>query len=331
MYTLGIETSCDETAASVVCGPQKVLSNVVSSSLSLHAQYGGIIPEIASRAHLEAICSVVDTALKAAKISHKKLGLIAVTQGPGLVGSLLVGISFARSLALAWKLPLVGVNHVRAHMYASFIENKITFPFVGLVVSGGHTSLYRVSSLDREEVICSTRDDAAGEAFDKTAKILGLGYPGGPVIERLAKSGNPAAYPFRCSCGLGLDFSFSGIKTAVLYKAGGLKKIYGRLSKQVIADMCASFQDTVVRDLVVKSMRAVKKSRAMTLVVGGGVAFNGYLRDRLAQAGAENGIRILIAPKSYCLDNAAMVASLGTRLFSADKRKKYLRLDPLGG
>jgi N6-L-threonylcarbamoyladenine synthase len=331
MYALGIETSCDETCASVVSDAKKVLSNVISSSLSLHARYGGIIPEIASRAHLEAICSVVDTALKEAAITPKKLDLIAVTKGPGLIGSLLVGISFARSLALSWDLPLVGINHVRSHLYAAFIENEISFPFLGLVVSGGHTSLYKVKSLDREELIGSTRDDAAGEAFDKVAKILGLGYPGGPIIEKLAKRGNPGAYAFRCDCGRGLDFSFSGIKTAVLYKAGELKKIYGRLTDEMIADICASFQEAVVKDLVAKSIRAALKSKAKTLVMGGGVAFNCYLRQRLELAAKDNNIRLFIAPKAYCLDNAAMVASLGTRVFKYKGSRKHLKLDPLAG
>jgi N6-L-threonylcarbamoyladenine synthase len=328
---LGIETSCDETCASVVRDTHHVLSNVVASSLAQHAAYGGVIPEIASRAHLESICFVVDEALKNAKIRSKDLDAIAVTQGPGLVGSLLVGISFARALSLGWDLPLLGINHVRAHLYAAFIEHKISFPFVGLVVSGGHTSLYRVKSLSEEELIGSTRDDAAGEAFDKVAKILGLGYPGGPVIEKLAQSGRKNAFSFRCDCGGGLDFSFSGIKTSVLYKVRELEKMYGNLSAETIADLCASFQEAVISDLVDKSMRAVKRAHARDLVVGGGVAFNVALRERLQGAALSQKINFFIAPKDYCLDNAAMVASLGCRFFGKKGRKRQLRLDPLVG
>lgn len=328
---LGIETSCDETCASVVTDSSKVLSNVVASSLSYHVPYGGIIPEIASRAHLESICSVVDAALKKSKIKQKDLDLIAVTQGPGLIGSLLVGISFARALSLGWKLPLLGISHLKAHLYAAFIEHQITFPFVGLVVSGGHTSLYKVNSISHEQILGSTRDDAAGEAFDKVAKILGLGYPGGPVIEKLARRGNGKAFGFRCDCGEGLDFSFSGIKTAVLYKVKEFKKIYGKLSDDTIADLCASFQEAVVSDLVEKSIRATQKAKAKILVVGGGVAFNGYLRDRLTNDASKHKIKVYIAPRDYCLDNAAMVASLGCRLFKTKGRKTYLRLDPLTG
>lgn len=315
----------------MVKGAQKVLSCVVASSLKLHAPYGGVIPEIASRAHVESICDVVDEALHTSGISHKKIGLVAVTQGPGLIGSLLVGISFARSLALGWGVPLLGVNHVRSHMYAAFIEHKIGFPFVGLVVSGGHTSLYKVKSIDHEEVLGSTRDDAAGEAFDKVAKILGLGYPGGPVIEKLALKGSASAYSFRCDCGSGLDFSFSGIKTAVLYKVNHLKKMYGTLSEGMICDICASFQDAVVSGLVAKSIRAAQSIHARTLVVGGGVAFNGFLRRKLQDAADHNDIRLFIASKAHCLDNAAMVASLAARLFKSKGAQKRLKLDPLAG
>lgn len=318
MIVLGIESSCDETCASVVKNSSTVLSNVVASSLKSHSFYGGVIPEIASRAHLGSICSVVDIALKKAKIKRQDLDLIAATQGPGLIGSLLVGISFARGLSMGWKLPLMFVDHVRAHLYAAFIKHKdVAFPFVGLVVSGGHTSLYKVNSLSCEELIGSTRDDAAGEAFDKVAKILELGYPGGPVIERMARKGGANAFAFRCGCGPGLDFSFSGIKTAVLYKTQELKKIYGRMSDETKADICASFQKAVVNDLVNKAVSAVKNADAKALVVGGGVVSNNILRDSLAAASIEHGFELYIACKEYCLDNAAMVASFGGRLFKS--------------
>lgn len=331
MNVLGIETSCDETCASVVKDARCVLSNVVASSLKLHAAYGGIIPEIASRAHLESIVSVVDAAMRQANVRPKDLNHIAVTQGPGLIGSLLVGISFAKALSLSWKVPVVGINHLRAHLYAPFIDHDISYPFVGLVVSGGHTNLYKVSSLKKEKLLAATRDDAAGEAFDKVAKIMGLSYPGGPVIERLAKSGQKDAYMFRCECGRGLDFSFSGIKTAVLYKVRDLVKMHGSLSQKMIRDLCASFQEAVVEDLVRKSFRAVQEARAKVLVVGGGVAFNNYLRSKLEMRAAALRIKLFVACKSYCLDNAAMVASLGGRLSKAKMFKHSHCLDPLMG
>lgn len=331
MHVLGIETSCDETCAAVVKNAQVVCSNIVASSLHEHSVYGGVIPEIASRAHLKSICSVVDTALKEARVGFDDLDLIAVTQGPGLIGSLLVGISFARALALSRRLPIMGINHVRAHLYASFIEHQISYPFVGLVVSGGHTSLYRVKSLSHEELIGATRDDAAGEAFDKVAKILSLGYPGGPIVEKLAREGRADAFSFRCDCGRAFDFSFSGIKTAVLYKVDELKKIYGRISEAQVRDLCASFQEVVVNDLASKAIKAAVASGVKTLAVGGGVAFNTHLRDKLELFSRAAGVRFCIAPKPYCLDNAAMVASLGCRLSRLKGKEGRLKLDSLVG
>jgi N6-L-threonylcarbamoyladenine synthase len=230
-----------------------------------------------------------------------------------LIGSLLVGTSFARALSRAWGLPLFVVDHIRAHLYGAFIETPLRYPFVGLVVSGGHTALYKVSGLGRQTVLGATRDDAAGEAFDKVARILGLGYPGGPAIERLAEHGRPQAFSFRCACD-GSDFSFSGIKTAVLYKVKELKRTYGTLARDTVADLCASFQEAVVSDLVAKAVGAARKHKAKVLAVGGGVAFNGYLRRRLREAADTAGLSLTIAPRPYCLDNAAMVASLGCRM-----------------
>ncbi len=310
---LGIESSCDETCAAVAAGAQHIKAHVVASSLVHHAAYGGIIPEIASRAHLESIVPVVDEALCRARTTSRRLDAIAVTQNPGLIGSLLVGTSFARALSRAWGLPLFVVDHIRAHLYAAFIGNPLRFPFVGLVVSGGHTTLLKVSGLGREAVLGATRDDAAGEAFDKVAKILGLGYPGGPAVERLAVHGRPAAFPFRCACE-GFDFSFSGIKTAVLYKVRELERAYGTLADDTVADLCASFQEAVVSDLVAKSVEAARRHGAGTLAVGGGVAFNGCLRRRLREAADAAGLNLYVAPRPYCLDNAAMVASLGCRM-----------------
>lgn len=330
MVILGIETSCDETSAAVVKDAQQVLSQVIASSLKQHAAYGGVIPEIASRAHLGSITYVVDQAMQEAHVGPGQIDAVAVTQGPGLIGSLLVGISFAKALGRGWAKPVIGVNHVKAHLYAAFIEEPPIYPFVGLVVSGGHTSLYKVKKFGSEDVIGSTRDDAAGEAFDKVAKILGLGYPGGPIIEKLAQSGRKDAFRFRCDCS-GLDFSFSGIKTAVLYKAQELKKLYGPLSQETTADLCASFQDAVVGDLVAKAMKAVASCGARALVVGGGVAYNNYLRGRLSQAVRPGSVKLCVAPKPYCLDNAAMVASFAARLPRIQRTCGSVRLDPLLG
>jgi len=285
----------------------------MASSLSHHAAYGGVVPEIASRAHLESIVPVVEEALCRSRIAPRRLDAVAVTERPGLIGSLLVGTSFARALSCAWKRPLFVVDHSEAHLYAAFIERPVHYPFVGLVVSGGHTTLYKVAGLGRQTVLGATRDDAAGEAFDKVAKILGLGYPGGPAVERAAEHGRPHAFTLRCTCD-GSDFSFSGIKTAVLYKVRELEKRYGKLEGALVADLCASFQEAVVDDLVEKSVRAARRARARTLAAGGGVAFNGYLRRRLREAADAAGVDLAIAPRPYCLDNAAMVASLGCRM-----------------
>jgi len=331
LKVLGIETSCDETGASVVRGAGEVLSNVVASSLAQHAPYGGIIPEIASRAQMESICAVVCQAMEEAHLKADDVDAVAVTQGPGLIGSLLVGLSFARALGLAWRVPLIGINHLQAHLYAAFIESELSFPFTGLVVSGGHTSLYEVTGIGHERLVGSTRDDAAGEAFDKVAKILGLGYPGGPAIEEIARKGSRGAFHIRCDCGPGLDFSFSGIKTAVLYKTQNLKKMYGVLSRQTIADLAASFQSAVVEDLVSKACRLAQKSHSRLLAVGGGVAFNSALRCRLEEETRRRGIELRLAPKPYCLDNAAMVASLAGRLLQAKKYKTSVHMDTLLG
>jgi N6-L-threonylcarbamoyladenine synthase len=224
-----------------------------------------------------------------------------------------VGRSFARGLADAWDRPLIGIDHVRAHLYAAFIGERIRFPFVGLVVSGGHTSLYRVSQLGKERLLGSTRDDAAGEAFDKVAKILGLGYPGGPAVEAMARKGRANAIFLRCGCGPGPEFSFSGIKTAVLYKVQELTRQGRRLSPSSVRDFCASFQEAVVSDLVAKAVHACRQVPARDLAVGGGVAFNERLREALAQGCRDAGVRLHIAAKEYCLDNAAMIASLAAR------------------
>ncbi|MEW6100846.1 MAG: tRNA (adenosine(37)-N6)-threonylcarbamoyltransferase complex transferase subunit TsaD [Candidatus Omnitrophota bacterium] len=310
MYVLGIETSCDETAASVVENGKDVLSNVVSSSLRFHAKYGGIIPEIASRMQLETITQVTQSAIRESGISLRNIGLVSVTSSPGLIGSLLVGISFANSLALSLGIPLVELNHLHSHIYANFLGNsKARLPVIALVVSGGHTSLFYVKSFKEIEPLGETQDDACGEAFDKVAKILGLGYPGGPIIEKLAKKGNAKKIKFACSGTKNpLDFSFSGIKTAVLYY---VQRHKNEMDPKLRADICASFQEAVVSVLLQKAFLACSIKRIKSIVVGGGVAANHCLRQRLSEEAKIKGISAYFPPLSFCLDNAAMVAGLG--------------------
>lgn len=319
MYVLGIETSCDETGASVVYRGRRICSNITASSIKLHSRYGGIIPEIASRAQLEYINFVVDEAVKKAGIKISDLGLIAVTKGPGLIGSLLVGISFAKALGFAKNIPILGVDHIQAHLYAPFLDLDRNswlpkFPFVGLVVSGGHTSLYYFKDFDKFKLLGETLDDAAGEAFDKVAKLLNLGYPGGPFIEQIAKNGNHKAYTFKCSSNSNLTFSFSGIKTAVLYK---IREITSKsiLSKKQKSDLAASFQHTVITSLVDKAIYAVLLKKVETLCVGGGVAANKYFRKKLQNEARKKRIRVFVAEGKLCTDNASMIAGLGYQLY----------------
>lgn len=316
MFVLGIETSCDETSAAVVKNGGKVLSNVVSSSISFHSKYGGIIPEIAFRKQLETINEVVDYALAEARVEKKDIGLISVTDGPGLMGSLLVGLGFAKALAYCLKKPIIGVNHLYGHMYAALLDGvKVKMPFVSLIVSGGHTSLYFVRDFDRIQLLGGTRDDACGEAFDKVAKILGLGYPGGPVIEKTALKGDPSKVKFQCSrTDKPLDFSYSGIKTAVLYYSQ--KHLAGKRDSRRVADVCAAFQDAALNALVQKSLAACRHTKSGQLVVGGGVAANNALREKLGAMSKETGIAVYFPKKAYCMDNAAMIAGLGFQLYS---------------
>ena len=312
MYVLGIETSCDETAASIVKDGRRVLSNVVSSSLKEHKKYGGVVPEIASRMHVESITRVTDCAIKEAKIKLKNINLVSVTCGPGLAGSLLVGISFAKSISLGLGVPLLGLNHLHSHIYANFLNGEhLSLPFVALIASGGHTTLFYVKDFDKIDVLGATCDDACGEAFDKVAKILRLGYPGGPLIERLAKSGNPKMQ-FSCSNTKQLlDFSFSGIKTAVLYY---IKK-QSTVHNQLVRDTAASFQEAVIDTLIKKSLLACKLKKTNRLVIGGGVAANNRLRERFYSEAEKNSLNIYFPHPKLCMDNAAMVAGLGYQLF----------------
>jgi N6-L-threonylcarbamoyladenine synthase len=303
---LGIETSCDETAASVVRDGREVLSSVVSSQIDLHARFGGVVPEIASRAHVELLTPVTAQALVEAGVDEHGIDAVAVTIGPGLIGSLLVGVSAAKALALVWGVPFVGVNHLEAHFVAAFLEEPdLQPPIVVLLVSGGHTMLVEVSEIGKYRVIGQTIDDAAGEAFDKVARFLGLGYPGGPAIDREAMTGDPHAIKFpRGLIAEGYDFSFSGLKTSVIN--------YVRKHPDVsTADVCASFQEAVVDVLVTKARRAAKDLGATGMALAGGVAANSVLRERLLDACTEDGMHGFLPSRAMCTDNAAMIAATG--------------------
>jgi N6-L-threonylcarbamoyladenine synthase len=305
---LGIETSCDETAAAVVDGGTTIVSSVVSSQIDLHARYGGVVPELAGRAHVELLTPVLSEALALAGSDDQGRGIeaVAVTYGPGLIGSLLVGVAEAKALALAWNVPLVGVNHLEAHLFASLLEQPdLGWPLAVLLVSGGHTLLIEVTEPGRYRLLGGTIDDAAGEAFDKVARFLGLGYPGGPAIDRIALEGDPRAFALpRSLPGDGYDFSFSGLKTAVV---NTVRKHPDASS----ADVAASFQEAVVDVLVTRARRAAADVGAKALCLAGGVAANSLLRRRIAEACAEDGIGAFLPSRALCTDNAAMVAAAG--------------------
>jgi N6-L-threonylcarbamoyladenine synthase len=307
---LGIETSCDETAAAVLTHeegkPLTVLSSVVSSQVDLHARYGGVVPEIASRAHVELLTPVIAQAMIEAGVDDDNVDAVAATVGPGLVGSLLVGVSTAKTLALVWDVPFIGVNHLEAHMYASMLEEpELELPAVVLLVSGGHTMLVAMEGHGQYRVLGSTIDDAAGEAFDKVARYLGLGYPGGPAIDRLAMEGDASAVRFpRALLEQGFDFSFSGLKTAVINHVRKHPDVS-------TADVCASFQEAVVDVLVAKARRAAAETGARAMCLGGGVAANSVLRERFLDACVEDGFHGFLPSRAMCTDNAAMVAAAG--------------------
>ena len=331
---LGIESSCDEMAAAVLRGGREIVSSAVYGQAKVHAPYGGVVPELASRVHVRVVSDVVEAVLRETWVSVSDLDGLAVTAGPGLVGSLLVGLSFAKALAYANDLPFVGVHHLMGHLVAAEVAGSagpsgsgdekiedLSPPYVGLVVSGGHTALYRVGEEGLPVLLGETRDDAAGEAFDKVAKLLGLAYPGGPAISKLAEQGNPeaVALPRPMSRRPGLDFSYSGLKTAVsveLARRGGLEA----LTESERADLAASFEAAVADSLVARSVRAMREEPARRIAVVGGVAANGRLREVMRAAGQREGFEAIFPPMTLCTDNAVMIAAAGTRLLERGVR-----------
>jgi len=309
MRILGIETSCDETSAAVV-EENKVLSNIISSQ-QVHMQFGGVVPELASRAHLRKILPIVSEALAAANVKMQDLDGIAVTHGPGLIGALMVGLNYAKGMSAVLKMPFVGVNHIEGHVYSNFLDAAaVELPMICLIVSGGHTQIVRMKKHLRYEILGKTRDDAVGEAYDKVAKLLGLSYPGGPQVDKLAQSGDPGF----CDFPIGLykektyDFSYSGLKTAVLTKVRELGEEQTRLH---IADLCASFQRAAVKVLVKRTIMAAINSKIKQITIAGGVAANSHLRSEMANEAEKHQIRVYCPPMKYCTDNAAMIARAG--------------------
>ena len=309
---LGIETSCDETAASVVMGGSDVLSSIVSTSIEQHIPFGGVVPEIASRAHVELLTPVIALAIEESGVADTRIDAVAATVGPGLIGALLVGVATAKALALVWDVPFVGVNHLEAHLYAGLLEDpSLELPLVVLLVSGGHTMLVEMRGYGEYRLLGETIDDAAGEAFDKVARYLGLGYPGGPAIDREAQYGDPEAISFPRAIPDSPDFSFSGLKTAVMNHVRKHPNV-------VTADVAASFQMAVVDTLVAKARRAAREVGAKGLALGGGVAANSLLRERWLMACDEDGIRAFVPSRAMCTDNAAMIAAAGWHRLRSD-------------
>lgn len=315
MKVLGIESSCDETAAAVFKNGE-ILSNIIASQ-AVHEQFGGVVPELASRAHHKTIWKTVNQALDEAGTNIEELDAIAVAQGPGLLGSLLVGLSFAKGMALSYNKPIIGVNHIDAHLYANFIEHEEVYPFIGLIVSGGHTRLVYVEEPFKHEILGDTRDDAAGEAFDKIGKLLGLPYPGGPEMDKLSQKGNPEFHDFpRSMINKGLDFSFSGLKTSVLYYA---QEKGEEFVQENLNDICASVSAAITDVLVAKIIRAVKKRPVKHVMLAGGVSANSMLREKVSKMAEEGGVELMIPSIEYCTDNAAMIAVTGALKARAGK------------
>lgn len=310
---LALETSCDETAASVVMGGSDVLSSIVSSQIDIHARFGGVVPEVASRAHLEALIPVVNSAIDEAGILPTRIDAVAATAGPGLIGALLVGVSAAKSLSLVWNKPFIGVNHLEAHLYAGLLDDPtLQFPLVVLLVSGGHTMIIHMKDHGDYTVLGRTIDDAAGEAYDKVARYLNLGYPGGPVIDKIASDGNPHAVEFpRAMMHDGLDVSFSGLKTAVINHVKKNPDMHN-------VDVAASFQAAVVDVLCAKTIRAAQQVGAQGIVLGGGVSANSLLRSEMTRRGNEAGFKVALPSRAMCTDNAAMIASAAWHRLKSD-------------
>ncbi len=310
IITLAIESSCDETAVAVLKNGREVLSNIINTQIDLHKKFGGVVPEVASRKHIENIDMVLEEALDKANITLDDIDHIAVTYGPGLVGALLVGLSHAKALAFTLNKPLVGVHHIEGHISANYIEHKdLKPPFITLVVSGGHTHLVEVKDYGVYEILGRTRDDASGEAFDKIARAMGLGYPGGPIVDRLAKEGNKNAIDFpRAYIDEGYDFSFSGLKSAVLNYLNAKKM---KKEEIIVEDVCASFQEAAVEVLSQKAIKAAKEKGYNTITLAGGVACNSALREKITTLGKENNIDIKYPPLVLCTDNAAMIGCAG--------------------
>jgi len=325
MRVLGVESSCDDTAAAVLDG-RRVLSSIVASQDDVHRRFGGIVPELASRSHIRNVRSVIERALVTAGLELDQIDAVAATNGPGLVGSLLVGLSAAKAIAFARDLPFVAVNHIEGHLLSALLEEEVEFPYLALVVSGGHTSLYFAEKLRSYRTLGATRDDAAGEAYDKVAKMLGLGFPGGPVLDKLARDGDPKAIrfprarlknPLRSVESGSFEFSFSGLKTAVWQH---LRDRPGELDPAAIADIAASFQEAVVDMLLDTTGAALQSTQAPALVIAGGVSANSRLRQRAAELSAARGVRLHIPPMRYCTDNAAMIALAGSFRLAAGER-----------
>lgn len=328
MIILGIESSCDETAVSILETPKKILADFTASQEDVHAKFGGVVPELASRRHMEMIIPLLNNALAFSKLKLKDIDGIAVTRAPGLIGALLVGLSFAKAIAYVFKKPIKGINHLEGHLNAAHLEHdEISYPHIGMVVSGGHTSLYLVKGFNKYKLLGATRDDAAGEAYDKVAKLLGLGYPGGPIIDKIAKNGNPKAFKFtrpKISSGsifeIGeLDFSFSGIKTAVMMECRKLMTT----DEKIIIDLAASFQHTVVEILCRQIIHASDLYKCKAVVISGGVAANSHLRNRLTDLCNENGLKLFLPSLKFCTDNAAMIAYVGGRYLEMGKRDNF--------
>lgn len=325
MLILGIESSCDETSVALVKDGKEIIANLVSSQIDIHAKYGGVVPEVASRQHILTINPLLNELFEKTGLTEKDIDAIAVTHGPGLQGSLLVGLMTAKTLAWLWNKTLIGVNHIEGHIYSSFMENEIKPPVLILMVSGGHTELISFESHGKYNIIGKTKDDAVGEAFDKVARLLGLPYPGGPYIDKASKDGDPKAFQFPIAMPNTYDFSFSGLKTSVLYK---VRDMEAKNMEIPLADLAASFSYTVAKTLVSKTIKAAKEFGLKKIVISGGVAANSFLRKEMNEACEKNKLEVFVPSLKLCTDNAAMIACAGYHKFiNDDYQKDWLSLE----